>query len=55
MKKIEILSNKQMKSVNGGRRREVDYKDVNGDGRIDKVIEIYDKAGNLIRTTIKYG
>ena len=54
MKKIKEMSKKEMSDVLGGRRRQVEWYDVNGDGRIDKVVSIYDNANNLIRVRIHF-
>lgn len=55
MKNFKALSNEQMLSVKGGRLKSIKYEDRNGDGRLDKVITIYDNRGNLKRETVKYG
>lgn len=53
------LSVEEMQTIKGGGifggRREVEYYDVDGDGRKDKVITKYDSAGNKRKSRIIYG
>ncbi len=53
--KFRKVDDESMKNVKGGGRREVEYYDVDGDGRIDKVVTKYDNAGNRRWTKVKYG
>lgn len=58
MNKFQTLKAEELQAVKGGlfgRTREVEGKDMNGDGIEDKCITVYDRNGNVIRRTVKYG
>lgn len=56
MKAYTKLSKEQMQSIEGGKRNKLLYfKDVNGDGKLDQVIRIYDEYWGYIKTTVIYG
>ena len=52
--KLEKLTEKEMKALKGGWKREVNYDDENGDGREDVIVTIYDRHGNIKRRTVSY-
>ena len=60
MKNLENfkLNNTELNELRGGlfgRKRQVLSEDVNRDGKLDRVVNVYDKFGNLIKTKVVYG